>query len=129
MKHTCNILNFTPTTIHVIWYVYIRYIHNRHFTSLTNFCTFCRTLKKLCRAAIFQRLGLYAPKKIEKLPISQPLKDYLCFPEHIKEEFYLEKTLSNEDCPYDCAVLCSSRQCPPLDLSFSDDSDQDIEYW
>ncbi|KAK7505757.1 hypothetical protein BaRGS_00003028 [Batillaria attramentaria] len=89
-----------------------------------------RTLKCLCRAAIYKRLGLYAPKKVERLPLPESLKDYLGFPEHIKEKFYEERPLSQEECPYDCAVNCPQRAaCPTIDISFSDDSDQDIEYW
>lgn len=88
-----------------------------------------RTLKCLCRAAIYRRLGLDAPTKLDKLPLPPPLKQYMGFPEHIKDTFYVEKPLE-EECPYDCAVTCPRKAaCPQIDLSFSDDSDQDIEYW
>ncbi|XP_076448878.1 uncharacterized protein LOC143285460 [Babylonia areolata] len=88
-----------------------------------------RSLKCLCRARIFRCLRLYAPHKAEKLPLPESLKLYLQFPEHIKEKFYKEIPLSEEDCPYDCGVVCPLRMCPVVDISFSDDSDQDIEVW
>ena len=93
------------------------------------FLIFCRSLKQLCRARIFRCLHLYAPHKAEKLPLPDSLKRYLTFPEHIKDKFYEEKPLSEEECPYDCGVVCPLKMCPVVDISFSDDSDQDIEVW
>lgn len=83
----------------------------------------------MCRAAIHHRLGLYAPKKVDQLPIPETLKTFLHFPEHMREKFYVEKSLSEKECPFDCSVMCTIRTCPTLDISFSDDSDQDIEFW
>ncbi|KAK7114601.1 putative ankyrin repeat protein RF_0381 [Littorina saxatilis] len=88
-----------------------------------------RSLKSLCRSRIFRCLGLYAPHKAEQLPLPESLKRYLTFPEHIKDKFYEEIPLSQEGCPYDCEVACPLRTCPVVDISFSDDSDQDIEIW
>jgi hypothetical protein len=84
---------------------------------------------QLCRARIFHCLGLYAPHKAEQLPLPTNLKTYLTFPEHIKEKMYVERPLNEEECPYDCAIVCPMKMCPVVDVSFSDDSDQDIEVW
>ena len=84
---------------------------------------------QLSRAKIFKCLKLYAPHKAEQLPLPAALKEYLTFPEHIKDKMYNEIPLSQEDCPFDCSVNCKIKTCPVIDLSFSDDSDQDIEVW
>ncbi|XP_059170595.1 putative ankyrin repeat protein RF_0381 [Physella acuta] len=84
------------------------------------------SLREQCRAKIFKLVGKYAPAKIDKLPVSKIIKDYLKFSEFIKDSFYEKKPLDELECPYECPIACTKWNCYALDISISSDSDQEF---
>ncbi|KAK3757349.1 hypothetical protein RRG08_008737 [Elysia crispata] len=85
------------------------------------------TLKELCRACVFRRIGKYAPVKVDKLPLPCVLKEYLKFSEFVRDSFYEKIPLENTDCPFDCPAVCPKKDCPDLDISISSDSGSEFE--
>ena len=84
------------------------------------------SLKQYCRSTVFNLIGKNAPVKIDKLPLPISLKDYLKYNEFVQDDIFVQESLDEVECPYDCITLCPLRNCPELDISFSSDSEFDF---
>lgn len=87
-----------------------------------------RSLRQLCRGRIFRLLGKYPVNKLKELNLSDAIKEYVSYQSHVKEEFFLQKSLNlSGECPIDCPAICTRKYCPPIEFSSSSESESSID--
>ncbi|XP_064641327.1 ankyrin repeat domain-containing protein 29-like [Lineus longissimus] len=82
-----------------------------------------RRLGDWCRARIWKYLGKNGPYKVKQLSLPAKIIDFLSFSEYFHDRMYDKKTLDIAECPFDCPVTCLRKQCPPIDILPSDDTE------